>query len=167
MSRSAAPSRSHPRGGAPVGYLAELEPVEAGAVTYLRMWFDGAEAREQVRRDLASALGADRGEAAAQRVETMFELCVQYARRPLMRHGVQCKCLGADESCFANFIGYASDGAREDAFLMAANIVRPDMAASLVGLAEEFGLALKAMRDRVPVANTRFETIKPYNTHLH
>ena len=43
----------------------------------------------------------------------------------------------------ANFVGYASEGAHEDAFLMAVNLVRPDVAASLVSMGETFGLALR------------------------
>ena len=62
-----------------------------------------------------------------------------------MRHGVSCKCLGADESCFANFIGYASDGEREDALMMATTIVEAGMAPMLVSLAQDFGLALRRM----------------------
>ena len=62
-----------------------------------------------------------------------------------MRHHVTCECLGADESCFANFIGYASEGEREDALLIATTLVRPDMAPTLVGLAQDFGFALRRM----------------------
>ena len=62
-----------------------------------------------------------------------------------MRHSIECRCLGGDEACFANFVGYATDGEPEDAFLLAATMVRPDMAGVLVSLAQEFGLALKSM----------------------
>lgn len=133
------------RGGTPVGYLAELPAVEAGAVLYLRLWCGGATARARVREDFATALGTGAGHRAVQAFEELCELCVRHGRRPLMRHQVGCRCLGADESCFANFIGYASEGAREDALLIATNIVRPDMAGALVGLAEDFGMALKRM----------------------
>ncbi|MEO1249057.1 MAG: hypothetical protein AAFW76_04380, partial [Pseudomonadota bacterium] len=71
--------------------------------------------------------------------------CARHGRRPLLRHSVACKCLGGDEATFANIVGFASDGGREDAFLIAANLVRPDMAAAIVALAESFGLALKRM----------------------
>lgn len=137
------------RGGAPVGHVAELGPVEAGAVFYLRLWSDGPEAKTQVHNDFATALGASQGLKVLTSFETLCALCARHGRRPLMRHSVNCKCVGADESCFANFIGYASDGAREDAMLMAINLVRPDMAAILVGLAEEFGVALKRMATKV------------------
>lgn len=131
------------RGGAPVGYVSELAPIEAGAVLYLRLWFDGPAAQAQVWDDFASALGPSAGRAALKSFEHLCDFCVRYGRRPLMRHHVTCSCLGADESCFATFIGYASEGAREDALMMATTIVRPDMAAPLAGLAEEVGMALR------------------------
>ncbi len=144
------------RGGAPVGYVTELGPVEAGAVLYLRLWCDGPEAQVQVWNDFATALGPKSGRKVLKSFETLCDLCVRHGRRPLMRHSVTCKCLGADESCFANFIGYASEGEREDALLIATTIVRPDMAPSLVGLAQEFGLALRqmAIKARQPINTT-------------
>ena len=71
-----------------------------------------------------------------------------------MRHHISCTCLGADESCFATFIGYASEGEREDALMLATTFVRADMAPLLVGLAQEFGLALQRM-SRTDAATTR------------
>ena len=133
------------RGAAPVGHMTELGPVEAGAILYLRLWSDGPDAQSQVWNDFATALGPAHGRKALKSFEELCTLCARHGRRPLMRHNVACECVGADESCFANFIGYASEGAREDAMLIAINIVRPDMAAALVGLAEDFGLALKCM----------------------
>lgn len=137
------------RGAVPVGYVCELGPVETGAILYLRLWFDGPDAQSQVWQDFSSSLGQQRGRQVIESFEVLCDLCVRYARRPMMRHHVTCKCVGADESCFANFVGYASEGAREDALLMAVNMVRPDVAVSLVDLAAAFGLALKCMAGRL------------------
>ncbi|MFL4469060.1 hypothetical protein ACERZ8_03965 [Tateyamaria armeniaca] len=141
------------RGGAPVGFVSELGPIEAGAVLYLRLWCEDADARTAVWNDLATALGPAHGRKALKSFETLCDLCVRHGRRPLMRHHVTCKCLGADESCFANFVGYAAEGAREDALLIATTIVRPDIAPCLVGVAQDFGLALKrmALKARLPL----------------
>lgn len=133
------------RGGAPVGFLDELAPIEASAVTYLRRWCDGPDAQRQVAHDFTLALGPARGKDVLRSFQSLCELCGRHGRRPLMRHHVACKCLGADESCFANFIGYASEGASEDALLIATVLVRPDMAPLLVGLAQDFGMALRSM----------------------
>ena len=138
-------SRTPHRGGATVGYICELDPVEAGAVIYLRMWNGGPDAQSQVWNDFATALGPQGGREALKSFEALCDLCVQHARRPLMRHNVMCKCLGADEASFATFIWYASQGAREDAMLIAMTMVRPEVAGIVTGLAQDFGLALKRM----------------------
>lgn len=147
------------RGGAPVGFVTELGPIEAGAVLYLRLWCDGPDAQAQVWNDFASSLGPRRGRDALSAFECLRDVCVRHGRRPLMRHQVNCKCLGADESCFANFIGYATDGEREDALLIATTIVRPDIAPVAVECAQKFGLALRQMTKATPQFNFRTTTI--------
>jgi hypothetical protein len=67
-----------------------------------------------------------------------------------MRHSLQCKYLGADESCFANFIATAATGEREDALLIATLLVRPDMAPLIASLANYVGLAFKKMHLGAP-----------------
>jgi hypothetical protein len=150
------------RGAAPVGYLTELGPVEAGAVLYLRLWSDGPDAQSQIWQDFATALGPQQGRKALKSFETLCDICVRHGRRPLMRHNVSCKCLGSDEACFANFVGYASDGDTEDALMIATTMVRPDMAAVLVGAALDFGMALKRMS-----LKARGTPIYQSNTQLH
>lgn len=141
------------RGSAPVGYVAELNAIEAGAVMYLRLWCDGPESQVVVTQDFFRRLGTHHGREALNSLEQLCSLCVSYGRRPLMRHQVDCKCLGADESCFANFVATASEGDREDAMMIATILVRADMAPCLVGLAQSVGLALKRMTLRTPPAS--------------
>lgn len=136
------------RGGAPVGYVTELDPIEAGAVMYFRLWADGPASQCQMQQDFETALGPQDGPEIVRNFDALCSLCARHGRRPLMRHHVTCKCLGADESCFANFIGYASEGAQEDALLIATTLVSPNIAPAVVGLAQEFGLALRRMAVR-------------------
>ncbi|MFZ5962605.1 hypothetical protein ACOXXX_06595 [Thalassococcus sp. BH17M4-6] len=138
------------RGGTPVGHVADLDGIEAASVIYLRLWGDGPEARARIWDDFAAALGAARGRAALKSFETLCALCAEHGRRPLMRHAVACKCLGADESCFANFIATAATGEREDAMLIATLLVRVDMAPLIASLAADVGLALRQMRIAAP-----------------
>ena len=138
------------RGGAPVGFISELDAIEAASVIYLRLWCNGPDAKAQVWNDFATCLGPDQGSRAIQSFEKLCSLCSQHGRRPLMRHAVQCKCLGADESCFANFIATAATGEREDALLYATLLVRPDMAPLIAALAADVGLAFKRMRLGAP-----------------
>ncbi|MFT5867343.1 MAG: hypothetical protein ACI82I_003103 [Gammaproteobacteria bacterium] len=133
------------RGGAPVGFITELDGIEAASVVYLRLWCDGPDAQASVSNDFVSSLGSDHGRRALKSLEDLCSLCAKHGRRPLMRHSVHCKCLGADESCFANFIATAATGEREDAMLIATLIVRPDVAPLITALATDFGHALMRM----------------------
>lgn len=152
------------RGGAPVGFITELGAVEAASVLYLRLWCDGPASQSQMWSDFARELGPVQGRSAMQSFEELCRLCTQHGRRPLMRHSVQCKCLGADESCFANFIATAADGEREDAMLIATLLVRPDVAPLIASLAMNFGLALKQMHLSAPRDMT---TSLPSSQTLH
>jgi hypothetical protein len=138
------------RGGAAVGFITELDGIEAASVIYLRLWCDGPEAQAQVGDDFASSLGPEQGRKALKSFEDLCSLCCRHGRRPLMRHSLQCKCLGADESCFANFIAAAATGEREDAMLIATLLVRPDMAPLIASLAAEVGHAFMRMRLSAP-----------------
>ncbi|WP_170786925.1 hypothetical protein [Ruegeria lacuscaerulensis] len=141
------------RGGAAVGKLSDLSPIEASAVLYLRLWGDAT-----ARKDIACKIGVDLGtepEAVAMMtIDRLCALCAHHGRRPLIRHQVGCSCLGADENCFAQMIAAASEGAREDAMMMATLIVRPDFAPALTALSEELGLALRQMTAPQPLPST-------------
>ncbi|NVO54220.1 hypothetical protein HW561_00240 [Rhodobacteraceae bacterium B1Z28] len=151
-------SAPSPRGGAAVGRLSDLSPVEAGAVMYLRLWSEGAGGRADAASDFDIALGADHGRAATLTLDRLCSLCAHHGRRPLVRHGLECACLGADENCFAQMIAAASEGAREDAMMMASLIVRPDFAPALASLSEELGFALRRMTAAVPMPTTGHKT---------
>jgi len=152
------------RGGAPVGRLSDLSPVEAGAVMYLRLWSEGANGRADAASDFDIALGKDQGHVAMLTLDRLCSLCAHHGRRPLVRHGLGCGCLGADENCFAQMIAAAAEGAREDAMMMACLIVRPDFAPALASLSEELGLALRRMTVGFPMPTTGHQTA---STVLH
>ena len=142
------------RGGAAVGRLSDLGPIEACAVMYLRLWSESPKARADAASDFEIALGLDQGRAAMMTLDRLCGLCAHHGRRPLVRHGLGCSCLGADENCFAQMIAAASEGAREDAMMMASLIVRPDYAPALASLSEEMGMVLRRMTASVPLPTT-------------
>ena len=151
------------RGSTPVGAVADLDTIEAEAVLYLRLWANGPLSQAQVWNDFASALGARQGAKALKSFEAICKICATHGRRPLRCRHVTCTCLGADEACFANIVGSASEGAREDALMIAMNIVRPDMAAALVSMAEDVGLALR----RMALKTDRHRAVSPANHTIH
>jgi hypothetical protein len=152
------------RGGAPVGFLTELDSIEAASVIYLRLWCDGPESQSKICTDFVDSLGGDQGRIAWQSFKELCNLCAKHGRRPLMRHALECNCIGSDESCFANFIATATDGEREDTMLIATLLVRPDVAPLIASLATSFGLALKRMRLPAP---RHLATTNQSTTTLH
>ncbi len=141
----------HPRGGVTVGTLSELPPLEAGAVIYLRHWFSGSETRGQMRRDFEVNFGPEMAEAAFEAFGYLCNFCATHGRRPLVRHGVTCKCLGADENCFANLLASAAEGQDGDAHILASLIVTPRKAQELAHLASDCGLILQQIMTPQPV----------------
>jgi hypothetical protein len=130
------------RGGAPVGYLSELSQLEQNAIIFLRYWSQCAKADHDLQNNFWSNITYDLGitktRQAIDAFDEIFTLCAKYSRRPIMKHDLECKCIGGDESCFANIIGFAQVDELEDALLLASNLVAPKFAACLVTSARKF-----------------------------
>jgi hypothetical protein len=139
-----APSRNP--GGAAVGMLDELPPLEQRVIRCLRLWCAGAEGQRALGDDLMRRHGAAAAEGIAANFTDLVVATVRNARRPLMGHSVDCPCAGSDECVFARFVALSAEGAREDAVLIAALLVRADLALGLVTLAEQVGLGMMRLQ---------------------
>ena len=131
----------HP-GAAAVGRLAELPPIERQVIRCLRLWSDGPGGPEALRDELAARHGQGPAGRLLADFDDLMRTTAGHARRPLLGHAPDCPCAGGDECVFARFVALAAEGAREDAVLMAALLVRADVALCLAGLAESVGLGL-------------------------
>ena len=109
-------------------------------VRCVRLWSGGSQGRVALGEELSRRHGKAAGLARA--LDEVLDTTVRYARRPLMGHALDCPCAGSDECVFARFVALAAEGAREDAVLIAALIVRADVALGLASLAELVGLGL-------------------------
>jgi hypothetical protein len=134
-----------PRGAAPVGLVGDLPVLERGAVLLLRQWCEGEAGRMAVGEDFTRTLGSDRGAEAVGALAQLVTLFVSHGRRPMMRHGLQCSCLGGDESAFALMVAAAATGDREDAMAFALTMMPADAAFAAVLTAAPLGLAILAM----------------------
>ena len=141
-----APHR-HP-GGEPVATLSALPPLERRVIRCLRLWCAGPDGPDEVHRELAGRLGERSADLVVEELGELLRLVAGHARRPLLGHAPECPCAGGDECVFARFVALAAEGAREEATLMAALLVRPDVALCLAGRAETVGLGL--MRQMTP-----------------
>jgi hypothetical protein len=132
-------------GGAPVGQLDALPSLERATVLYLRLWCGEAEGKAALWNEVAGSLGTEPGSRWLGAWEEFIAVLTRFARRPVTRHALGCRCLGADESAIATLVAAAAQGEREEAMLIGMLIVRPEMATVLAGLAETVGLGLKRM----------------------
>jgi hypothetical protein len=137
----------HP-GAAPVARLDGLPPLERRVIRCLRLWCSGPDGERAVRLEVARDGAREEGERLSASFGELLQLTAGNARRPLLGHALDCPCAGSDECIFARFVALAAEGAREEAVLMAALLVRVDVALCLTAVAEEVGLGL--MRSRTP-----------------
>jgi len=149
------PAAPH-RGAAPVGMLHELPPVELAAIVYLRAWCEGGAARQMIGRDFSLVMGEESGATATRNFDALMTMLLKNARRPVMRHGLGCKCFGGDESAFANMIAAVTAQDHEDAHLFACTLMTGHAAWPAVQLALGLGQAFLRLA-RMP-GSTRVPT---------
>ncbi|MBR9762707.1 MAG: hypothetical protein GYB53_04040 [Rhodobacteraceae bacterium] len=130
------------RGAEPVARITALPFQEALLIGALRARAADAEARAQFSAELGDLMGPQRAAETEAALEDFFEITLRHVRRPVMRHGLTCSCVGADEAVLAHLMTISTSGEREDAMLMACLLVRPDMAPAVVSQARTLGLVL-------------------------
>ncbi|MEM6486998.1 MAG: hypothetical protein AAF677_01815 [Pseudomonadota bacterium] len=146
------------RGGAPVGMVEDLDALEASAVLYLRLWCSGPECQAAVLHDFTTRFGREVGVERLRSFEEFMTTLVEHARRPMMRHAVGCRCVGADESAYANLIAAAADGDQEVAAVIASLIVRPEMATVVAHQAEPVAITVRQIARRIEARERGRET---------
>lgn len=151
-----------PKGARPVGRIEDLDAAGVELVGLLRRLTAGPAARAAAEVRLAERTGPDMAQRIIAAFDAFWRQIALHGRRPLMRHGPGCSCLGADEACLATLVEAASEGAREDAMLMACLVVRPDISPMVVAAAADLGLALRRLVLRAPRGGVR-----PVAARLH
>lgn len=130
------------RGAEAVARIAALPVSEALVIGALRARCEGPDQMALFASELRQMAGAERGLRLEESLDDFFALLLRHLRRPLMRHGMTCGCVGADEAVLAHLVSIAASGDREDAMLMACLLVRADVAPSVVHRACLLGLEL-------------------------
>ncbi|WP_299650775.1 hypothetical protein [uncultured Jannaschia sp.] len=129
-------------GAATVADLQAMDGAQALGVMLLRDWFDGPEGRTRVEGVFAEAFGPAGGDMAREAWADFAALLTSGTRRPVMRHAVTCRCVGADEAVIAQVVTLAARGEREDAMFVLSLLVPGDRLLSAVQTAERAGIAL-------------------------
>lgn len=138
---------SHPpRGGAPVGILSELPPVELAAILYLRHWLSGNQ--DQIWRDFSHTFSRADAACAMASFEDLMRAVQNNTRRPLMRHKTGCDCFGGDECAFAQLVAAAASGDEHDAMTFALHLFDGVQAKCALQAAAMCGHAFFSMASR-------------------
>ena len=132
-------------GGAPVSFMSELNEVESLAVSFLRQWYHSNEEREKVTRELIVLLGYYDGYKTAKSFGDLCNWFSKKGRRPLVRHHMNCECVGLDENYFAKLLATASSHQREDTMMLVIIFLPANLAPIVSDLACFIGLALKRL----------------------
>ncbi|MGY9049043.1 MAG: hypothetical protein ACKVKF_18855, partial [Rhodobacterales bacterium] len=129
----------HKRGGAPIGTLTGMDPWQAELILNLRLWCEGPNGQTQVWDSFTTALPDDAAQKEFHAFAQLIQLIGSRCRRPLIRHDLNCDCVGSDEGIFAHFVATASEGHLADAALMATLLMSAAEAESAAILAARVG----------------------------
>ena len=142
------------KGGSPVAVVSDLTKEEFLAVYYFRCWYEGIEALQVVENEFFSRLGDELGFKTMSALEALCETLYKKGRRQLIRHDLNCKCVGADENCFAQLVTLSTLKEKEDAMLISVLLSDSSIAPTIVGLAEDFGMGINALLRSISEENS-------------
>ena len=138
----------HARGGATIAALNQMDAWEAKLVLNLRLWCEGPHGQAKACNAYVNALPASEAERAWHMFEGLVTKIIDTTTRPLVRHDVDCNCVGSDECVFVHLVRTASDGHLNDAALIATLLTGPAHAEHIAILAGEVGSALRHKRHK-------------------
>ncbi|WP_306151309.1 hypothetical protein [Roseovarius sp. MMSF_3281] len=149
----------HTPGTSVVGKLTDIAPWEAELILSMRFWMDGPEGQAEVWGGFARCFGAAEGRAEMRGFESLFTSICTHARRPLVRHGLGCNCIGSDEAILRTLVREAARGDLAEAAMIASLLVPACNAEQIALLAAQVGRAMQRMAQRTPTQKpTRSQT---------
>ena len=133
------------KGGSPVAVISDLSWEEHLVIYYFRCCFEGSEALLQVHEEFRFYLGAETADKTIRSLQFLFSKLQNNGRRRLVRHDLNCKCVGADENCFAQLVTRSTYLDKKDAILIGILLSDADLAPELVYAAEDFAAGVIAL----------------------
>ena len=89
-----------------------------------------------------------------QQFETLLTCLCSHARRPLVRHGLGCDCIGSDEAVLQTLVREAARGDLAEASMIASLLVPASHAEMVAIYAAQVGQAMKEMSRHYKAAKT-------------
>lgn len=137
-------------GSTVVGRLTDVPPWEAELILSMRLWMDSLEGQARVGTGFARCFGAAGGRAEIRQFERLLTALCAYARRPLVRHGLGCDCIGSDEAVLQTVVREAARGDLAEAAMIASLIVPASQAEHVALMAAQVGLAMQCIARQAP-----------------
>ena len=141
-------------GNAVVGRLTEVAPWEADLIMSMRLWMENADGQRDVWNSYARCYGSAEGHAKMQQFETLLTCLCSHARRPLVRHGLGCDCIGSDEAVLQTLVREAARGDLAEASMIASLLVPASHAEMVAIYAAQVGQAMKEISRHYKAAKT-------------
>ena len=133
------------KGGSPVAVISDLSWEEHLVIYYFRCCFEGSEALLEVHEEFRFYLGTEIANKTIGALQFLFSKLQNNGRRRLVRHDLNCKCVGADENCFAQLVTRSTCVDKKDAILIGILLTDADLAPELVYAAEDFAAGVIAL----------------------
>lgn len=140
-------------GSSIVGRLTDIPPWEAELILSMRLWMDSHEGQAEVGKGFTRCFGPAGGRAEIRQFERLLTALCAYARRPLVRHGLGCVCIGSDEAVLQTFVREATRGDLAEAAMIASLIVPASHAEHVALMAAQVGMAMQCMARRAPLTD--------------
>lgn len=137
-------------GSTVVGQLTDIAPWEAKLILTIRLWMDSPDGQAEVWGQFARCFGTRQGRIELRQFETFLTRLLTCARRPLVRHGLGCSCIGSDEAILRTLVSEAERGDLAEAALIASLIAPAHHAEPLALMAARVGSAMKDITRHVP-----------------
>jgi hypothetical protein len=124
---------------------------EAELILSVRLWMDGPDGQAEVWRGFAQCFGTSQGRTELRQFETLLTCLCTNARRPLVRHGRGCMCVGSDEAILRTLVHEAARGDLAEASCIASLLVPACHAEPIALMAAQVGQTMQQMARRTPV----------------
>lgn len=127
--------------------LRDMDRWEAALVLNLRLWCEGPSGKSAVCRNYAQGMKSEDASLEVAAFETLLNTIIAFSHRPMVRHEVDCSCVGSDECIFLNLVRTASDGHINDAALISTLLAGPAQAERIALLAGQVGECVRRLHN--------------------
>ena len=133
------------KGGSPVAIMSDLSWEEHLVIYYFRCCFEGSEALLEIHEEFRFYLGTEKASKTIRALQFLYNKLQNNGRRRLVSHDLNCKCVGADENCFAQLVTRSTYTDKKDSILIGLLLTDADLAPELVYAAEDFAQGVQAL----------------------